>query len=342
MTTPRLTWERQILRLRHRFATSRGGVSEKQTIVVRLEHESIVGWGEVVPSPLYGQSLEASEAALAEMAARLSDDPFRVETILADFLHRHDAQRAAVAGVDSALHDWIGKKLGQPVWRMLGLDRPCVSTTFTLGVAGADEMRAKLDEALTAGFTALKVKVGVANDHETLGRIRERFSGPLFLDANEAWSPTQALERIPQLAQYQPALIEQPLPRDQWQHLGRLRELGVAPIYVDESCERPADLLRLAGHVDGIVVKFTKCGGIREALRMFSLARLLKFRIMLGCFVSSSLAIAPALTIASLADECDLDGHLLLAEDLFTGIDQAGGALALGNAPGLGVRLVSG
>lgn len=338
MTIPRLTWQRQSLRLRHRFATSRGGVSEKQTLVVRLEYENIVGWGEAVPSPLYGQSLEATEAVLADVSVRLGDDPCRIETILADCIRRHDAQRAAIAAVDSALHDWMGRKLGQPIWRVLGLDRPCVTTTFTLGVADAGEMRAKLDEALAAGFTALKVKIGAANDHETLSLIRERFDGPLFLDANEAWSASQALERIPQLAQYRPMLIEQPLPRDQWRQLARLRELGVAPIYVDESCERPEDVLRLAGHVDGIVVKLTKCGGIREALRMFSLARMLGMRIMLGCFVSSSLAIAPALAIASLADACDLDGHLLLADDPFTGIAWQGGRLSLEDVPGLGVR----
>lgn len=338
MTKPELTWSRQTLRPRHRFATSQGGVSEKQTIVVRLSYEGVVGLGEVAPSKLYGQSLESSEAALAGMAGLLGDDPFRIESIVVDCLKHFDAQRAAVAAVDCALYDWVGKRLGQPVWRLLGLDRPSVRTTFTIGVAEPAETREKIDEALAAGFSALKVKVGVAHDHETLSMIRERFDGPLFLDANEAWSPDEARRRIPELAQYRPVMIEQPLVRADWQQLRGLRDLGVAPIFVDESCERPADVLRMAGYVDGINIKFTKCGGVREALRMVALARELGLKTMLGCFVTSSLAIAPALAIASLVDYCDLDGHLLLASDPFTGIARDGSMISLGDSPGLGVR----
>lgn len=334
---PRLSWNRQTLRPRHRFATSQGSVSEKQTIIVRLEHEGVIGLGEIAPSKLYGQSLESSEDALRGMADLIGDDPFRIERILADCLGRHDDQRAAVGGLDSALHDWTARKLGTPVWRMLGLDRPRVQTTFTIGVADPGKIRQKVDEALSAGFAALKVKVGVAQDHDTLSMIRSRFGGPLFLDANEAWSPDEACRCIPELAQYRPTMIEQPLARADWRELRRLRELGVAPIFVDESCERPADVLRVAGVVDGVNIKFTKCGGIREALRMICLARSLGLKIMLGCFVSSSLAIAPALSIASLVDYCDLDGHLLLADDPFTGIARDGSVISLNDEVGLGV-----
>ncbi len=334
----KLTWQRQKLRARHRFATSQGGIDEKETLVVRLEHDGLIGWGEVVPSALYGQSLKASERVLEEAGGLLGDDPFEIEPIVRRLVERFDAQRAAIAAIDSALHDWVGRRLGVPVWRLLGLERPRVRTTFTIGVASPDEVRVKLDEALAAGFDALKVKVGVDHDHTTLSLIRERFSGPLYLDANQAWTISEAVQRIRELAVYRPALIEQPLARDQWRELPRLRELGVAPIYVDESCERPADVVRLAGCVDGINIKFTKCGGIREALRMIALARGHGLGVMLGCFVSSSLAIAPALHIASLADHADLDGHLLLAEDPFDGLTRTGSRIGVADRPGLGVE----
>ena len=312
----KLTHHRQLIRPRHRFATSQSGVDEKETIVVELEHEGLV---DAVP-------------------ALLGDDPFAVESILRRLIDGHDGQRAAVAAVDSALHDWIGRRLDIPVWKLLGLRRPRKQTTFTIGVADLAEIRVKVGEALAAGYDALKVKVGVEHDHEVLSLIRADFDGPLVLDANQAWDPGEAVEKIKGLARFHPTLIEQPLRTQDWREMARLRELGVAPIVADESCERPADVLRLRGCVDGVNIKFTKCGGIREALRMITLARALDMKVMLGCFVSSSLAIAPALTVATLADLIDLDGHLLLAEDPFEGIARTGGTIELSDRPGLGVR----
>ncbi|TWT40284.1 L-Ala-D/L-Glu epimerase [Phycisphaerae bacterium RAS1] len=337
----RLNWRRQTLRLRHRFATSRGGIDEKETIVVELEHDGVVGMGEIAPSALYGQSLESSEAMLAAAGGAMGDDPFQIEPIVAGLAERFDDQRAAIAGIDAALHDWVGKRLGAPVWRLLGLSRPRQRTSFTIGAtATVAGVREKLREALEAGFDLLKVKVGTPDDARTLEIVRERFDGPLLLDANEAWTPAEAVRAIRSLERFRPAVIEQPLHRRDDAALPELRTLGVAPIIADESCQRPADVLRLHGLVDGVSIKFTKCGGVREALRMIALGRVLGMRVMLGCFVSSSLAIAPALAIASLVDFADLDGHLLLAEDSFDGIGRQGGELFFPSVePGLGVVL---
>ena len=333
----KLTYRKQTIRPRFRFATAHGYLDEQETIVVQLEHDGIVGLGEVLPSALYGQSIESSEAALEGMHDLLGDDPFATHAIIDRLIERHDAQRAAVSAVDSAIYDWVGKRLGVPVWRLLGLNQARTRTTFTIGVAEPDEIRVKVKEALAAGYDALKVKVGVEHDHDTLGYIREHFDGPVLMDANQSWSPEEAAEKIRGLAQYRPTMIEQPLRKEDWQHFGKLRRLAVVPIYADESCERPADVVRLHGQVDGVNIKFTKCGGIREALRMVTLARGLGMGVMFGCFVSSSLAIAPALTIATLADFADLDGHLLLADDPFDGIACRGSIIELGDKPGLGV-----
>lgn len=334
----KLSWARQAIRPRFRFATSQGGMDEKETIVVRLEHAGVVGLGEVVPSALYGQSLESAEAALPNMAAVLGDDPFAIEPIVRRLVDQFDDQRAAISGLDAALHDWVGKRLGVPVWRLLGLGHARTRTTITIGVAERDETRKKIAEARAAGYDALKVKVGTPTDWETLAFIRESFSGPLLLDANEAWTIEEAPQRMAALQMFRPTMIEQPLKRADWRRLGELRGAGAAPLFVDESCERPADVVRLHGLVDGINIKLNKCGGIREALWMIALARGLGLQVMLGCFVSSSLAIAPALAIASLVDYADLDGHLLLAEDPFQGIERDGGTIWLGERPGLGVE----
>jgi L-alanine-DL-glutamate epimerase-like enolase superfamily enzyme len=332
-----ISHRRQTVHPRYRFATSRGGVDEVVTVVVELEHDGITGHGEAVPSELYGQTIEACEAVFDGAAELLGDDPFAIDSIINRLVERFDGQRAAIAALDNALYDWVGKRLNVPVWRLLGLDRPRKRTTFTIGVADPDEIRQKVKEALDTGYEALKVKVGVEHDEDTLSHIRKSFDGPLFLDANEAWRPENAAERIRGLARFRPTMIEQPLRKADWRHMAELRELGVAPIFADESCERPADVVRLYGYVDGINIKFTKCGGIREALRMVALARGLGMQVMLGCFVSSSLAMAPPVAIASLVDFADLDGHLLLADDPYAGIGLDGSVVELGNQPGLGV-----
>ena len=301
----KLTFRRQLLRPKYRFQTAQGGVDEKQTVVVSLEHDGIVGCGEAVSSRLYGQTLETTEETLEAIAAEFECSelsPFAIEPLISDILNKHDTQRAAVAAVDSALHDWVAQRWGTPVWRLLGLTAPRVQTVFTIGIAGLEETKQKVDEALADGYRALKVKIGTPNDLQTLDLIRNKFEGRLLLDANEGWTPDNAAQRMRELARFKPAMIEQPLKKDQWQHLRSLRELGIAPLFADESCERPADVVKLAGLVDGVNVKFTKCGGIREALKMLALARGLGMMAMVGCFVSSSLAIAPALAIAGLFD----------------------------------------
>lgn len=333
----KLTWNRLYIRPRHRFATSGWATDDKETIIVEIEHDGVVGLGESVPSHLYGQTLESSEAALQAIAGNLGDDPFAIDPILKRLYAEHDDQRATINAIDAALHDWCGKRLGVPVWKLLGLASPRKQTTFTIGVADPELTRVKVDEALDAGFDALKIKVGTETDEDTLAYIRSKFDGPLFLDANQAWQPDEAADKIRALAQYNPTIIEQPLSCDNWRHMAPLRKLGVAPIFADESCERPADVVRLHGCVDGINIKFSKCGGIREALRMVALARGLDMQIMLGCFVCSSLAIAPPLTISSLVDHADLDGALLLDKDPFEGITRDGGVITLSERPGLGV-----
>jgi len=334
----KLAFRRQRLKTRQPFATFHGVTSEKETIVVELKYDGLVGLGEVVPSALYKQSLESAESALVRMEAMLDWGPLAVEAVVRRLLTEFDDQRAAVCGVDAALHDWIGKRLSVPVFRLLGLEPPQCRTMFTIGLSEPAAIREKVREALAAGFCALKVKVGTDADEQTLAIIREVFDGPLFLDANEAWSPAVALDRLRRFARFRPTVVEQPVARPDWQALAGLSRLGVALIIADESCQRPADILRLHGYVDGVNIKLDKCGGIREALRMIGLARTLGMQVMLGCFVSSSLAIAPALALASLADYVDLDGHLLLAEDPFEGISCFAGKLELSDRPGLGVR----
>ena len=335
-----LSWRRIHLKLTSPFRTASAERTDKKTICVRLEHRGVEGWGEVVPMDTYGQSLESAEDALREIARHLAGDdlnPFHVEPIVEHLLSRFDGQRAAIAGVDAALHDWIGKKLDLPVSEYLGLDpSKAPATSFSIGIDEPNAIREKTRAA--EAFPILKVKVGADRDEQTLAIIREIAPRKTIrVDANMAWSVEQALERIPRLAEYDIEFVEQPIPAGDNEGLRTLRDAAICPIVADESCIRPSDVPGLAGCVDGINIKLSKCGGVREALKMIHIARSLDMKIMLGCMIEGSLGIAAAAQLAPLADWLDLDGHLHLSQDAFTGFGGTCGRLRIGQSPGLGV-----
>jgi L-Ala-D/L-Glu epimerase len=333
----KLTWSRQELVLHHPFTISRSTTSVKETVLVELEHDGIVGLGEAVPTNYYHQTVDSSEAALEGMAGLLDHDPFQVESNLARCIERHDDQRAAISAVDSALHDWVGKRLGVPVWRLLGLDpRLTPVSSFTIGIDEPGVVESKTAEA--ASYPILKVKVGTDHDDEILSAVRRVAPDKMLrVDANAGWSASNAAERIRHLRRYRLELIEQPIPPGDPAGWSALRGVTVAPIVADESCVRPADVLPLRGLVDGINIKMCKCGGIREALRMIHLARACGLKIMIGCMIESSVGIAQAAQLGPLVDWIDLDGHLLIRNDPFEGIGGANGRLTLSDRPGLGI-----
>ena len=333
----RLHWSRQELALKHTFTIARSSASVKETLLVELEHEGVVGTGEAIPTSFYGQSLASAEAALAEMAELLGGDPFQITPIVDRCLARFDDQRAAVSAVDAALHDWVGKRLGVPVWRLLGLDPEAAPlTSFTIGIDEPDVVEAKTAEA--AGFPILKIKVGTDRDAEILSAVRRVAPDKVLrVDANGGWPPAAAAEQIRRLEPYHVELVEQPVEPGNNDALSGLRQAAPVPIVADESCVRPTDVVALAGCVDGVNIKLSKCGGIREALRMIHTARACGLKVMLGCMIESSVGIAQAAHLAPLADWIDLDGHLLIREDPFEGIGGANGRLTLTDRPGLGV-----
>jgi L-Ala-D/L-Glu epimerase len=333
----RLSWHRQDLRLHRPFTTARGTQATKQTIVVAVTHDGITGLGEAVPVRYYGQSLETAQRALAGMGALLGDDPFRLQTILEELLKRFGDQRATVAAVDFALHDWIGKRLGVPVWRLLGLDPGrAPQTSFTIGIDEPETIAEKVNEA--AAYSVLKVKLGTAFDEQILQTVRRVAPGkPVRVDANAGWTADSAIDKIRMCAEYGVEYVEQPIPPGDLAALRRLRDAQVLPIVADESCVLPTDVAPLCGCVDGVNIKLDKCGGIREGLRMIHTARTLGMKVMLGCMIGSSLYISALAQLSPLADWLDLDGHLLLDADPFAGLGFADGYLKLSDKPGLGV-----
>jgi L-Ala-D/L-Glu epimerase / N-acetyl-D-glutamate racemase len=290
----------------------------------------VTGYGEAFPVYYRGETTASARDFLA--ATHVGDDPFALEEIL-----RPGGDAAGRAALDAALHDWIGRRLGVPVWRLLGLTRAAPVTSYTLGIDTLEGTRDRARRA--AGFEALKVKVGGADDLARLEAIRAESDAVLRVDANEGWTLEQARELVPALVELGVELIEQPFPRDDLDSFRALRELSpLPPVIVDEGCQNLRDVAPAAGYADGINIKLAKSGGLREAVRMVHAARALGLRVMIGCMVESQLGVAPAAQIASLADWVDLDGHLLLADEPFRGLQFEDGRVLPSHGSGLGVE----
>ena len=301
-------------------------------VQVELEHDGFVGRGEAAPVYYRGETTDTATAFLTEAAPRLGDDPFALEDVLSV-----PGDAAGRSALDAALHDWVGRRLGVPVWRLLGLARRAPVTSYTLGIDTLEGTRDRARRA--AGFRSLKVKVGGADDLARLEAIREESDAVLRVDANEGWTLEAARELVPSLVELGVELIEQPFPAADLESFRALRELSPRPpLIVDEGCQSLDDVAAVAGYADGINVKLAKSGGIREALRMVHAARALGLSVMIGCMVESQLGVAPAAQIASLADWVDLDGHLLLADEPFRGLQLEEGRVPPSHGPGLGVE----
>jgi L-Ala-D/L-Glu epimerase len=324
------------LALAEEFGISRGSRTTQSVVQVELEHGRIVGRGEAAPVYYHDESIGSAVAFLTEAApALIGDDPFALEAI-GSRLEDVDGETAGKAALDVALHDWIGKRLGVPVWRLLGLSPEAPPTSYTIGI---DSLEGTRDRARRArGYRALKVKVGAPEDLLRLEAVRAESSAPLRVDANEGWTLESARELMPELVELGVELVEQPFPAADLDSFRALRELAPRPpVIVDEGCHDLSDVAGVADYAEGINVKLAKAGGIREAVRMIHAARALGLHVMLGCMIESQLGVAPAVAIASLADWVDLDGHLLLSDEPFTGLRLEDGRVLPRDEPGLGV-----
>lgn len=337
----RLTHEPLPLETAFTFRISVGARKAHANTLVRIEHDGVTGLGEASPASYYGENARIVEAALEAYAPCLGDDPFALDAIEARMratLRGHGAARAAL---DMALHDWIGRRLGLPVWRLLGLDPSRVPLScVTLGLADPGEMERKLDTVLD--FPRLKVKLGAPGDVDNLRRIRERYRGAIQVDANTAWSPPDAVRVLRAIEPLGIELVEQPVAREDLDGLAWVRRRVGIPVFADEACHTAADIANLAGRVDGVNLKIMKTGGLREMLRAIHAARAHGLKVMLGSMVESSLALSAAAQLAPLADVLDLDGHWLLRHDPFDGAPRERGVIALSERPGLGVEPAAG
>ena len=325
------------LALAQAFGIARGSRTNQVVVQVELEHEGIVGRGEASAVYYRGESVDAVVEFLSTTAPPLvGDDPFALEDI-EERLEDVDGLTGGKAALDGALHDWIGKRLGVPLWRLLGLSPVAPHTSFTIGIDTVEGTRERVRAA--PEFRALKVKVGGAEDLERLEAVREEApDATIRVDANEGWTLDSARALMPELIRLGVEFVEQPFQAADLDSFLAFREVHPRlPVIVDEGCQNLADVAPAAAYADGINVKLAKSGGVREAVRMIHAARALGLHVMIGCMVESQLGVAPAAALASLADWVDLDGHLLLADQPFTGLRFEDGRVLPSAEPGLGV-----
>ncbi len=334
----KLTWKYFGLELIHTFTIARGSEVIDPCIIVELEHDGIIGFGEAAPTERYGESMDTVIDFLKGVKLAQFKDPFLSEDILAYVGALAPGNTSAKTAVDLALHDWIGKKLGIPLWKLWGLDKEKTPlTSFTIGIDKLEIIEQKVREAEI--YPILKVKVGVPNDEEIIKTIRKITDKVIRVDANEGWTSKElARDKILWLEEQGVEFIEQPLPSSDLDGTAWLREQVHMPILADENAMRLHDLPGLHGVFDGINIKLMKCTGLREALRMIHTAKAMDMKVMLGCMIETSVAISAAAQLSPLVDYADLDGNILTRNDPFNGVKVVGGKLVLNDEPGLGVQ----
>jgi L-Ala-D/L-Glu epimerase len=325
---------------------SRGTNHQNQNLAVGIVADGIVGWGEAVPFTIGSQiqSFELISTALqAIIPALRAYHPHQRSEIERLMLERQ-LPSAARAAIDLALYDWLGKSVGLPLWQLWGLDRSAiVPISVTVGISTPDAARARIRGWL-AVFAArfLKIKLGspagIAADRAMMLAVKDELpDAKLTVDANGGWNLADAIEMSKWLADLGVAYIEQPLARGDEASLSALKDRSPLPIFVDESCFTSQDLPGLADRVDGINIKLMKSGGITEAIRIIHVARAHGLQVMFGCYSDTVLANTAAAHLAPLADYLDLDSHLNLIDDPFSGAELIDGKLIPTDLPGLGV-----
>lgn len=328
------------LKLRHSFNLAKYSRTTTPDVQVQIEYEGIVGYGEASMPPYLGESVESVTKFLSKVDLSQFNDPFRLEEILHYVDSIEENNRAAKASIDIALHDLLGKIMGQPWYKIWGLSpEKAPDTSFTIGIDKADVVRQKVLEA--EPYKVLKVKMGLDNDKELVEIIRSMTDRPICVDANQGWSDkNKALEMIEWLADKNCLFVEQPMPKEMIDETAWLRERSKLPIIADEAFQRIGDIRRFQGVYDGINIKLMKSTGLHEAYQMVTLARALDMKIMVGCMTETSCAVTAAAQISPLVDWADLDGNLLIANDRFDGIKIVNGRVTIPDRPGIGVKLL--
>ena len=328
------------LPFRYPFTISRGTKTHQPTLIVELEHFGIKGYGEAPAITYYNITVEKMIEHLENKKTFVEKFAFTEPERYWHYLHHlFPGNPFLVCALDIAAWDLYGKMKGKPLHKLWNLDiskNPI--TDYTIGIDTIEKM---VDKMKAKPWPIYKVKVGTDNDIEMVKALRQHTDSVIRVDANAGWTTEQALEKIPLLKELGVELVEQPLARDNWEGMKILYERSSLPLFADESCALENEVEKCYGFFHGINIKLTKCSGITPARRMIKKARELNMQVMIGCMNETTIGSAAIAHLLPLLDHVDMDGPLLLAEDIATGITYDNGKIVYSESPGLGVSFKS-
>jgi len=327
------------LKFKRPFSIAHGSRDSTPVVFTRLEHNGFIGYGEASMPPYLGENHETALAFLSKAGKILAGipEPCTVAEILSAIDAIEKGNSAAKAAIDIALHDLVGKIQKRPCHEICGVDsRKDLFTAYTIPIDDLSGMRDRIAEA--EEYRILKIKLGSSDDKRIIQEIRSITDKPIIVDANEGWTDKHfAFEMVMWLAELNALLIEQPMPKEQMDDIAWLTSKSPVPIIADEGIQRFSDIEKIKGVYTGINIKLMKCTGMYEAQKMIVQARKYGMKIMLGCMSETSCGVSAAAQLAGLVDWIDLDGPLLIKEDVFDGVKFSGGAIHLNDLPGIGV-----
>lgn len=326
------------LHLRHTFRIAHGARDVQPTLIVGLRDGEHFGLGEATATAYYGLSVGQMVVNLERLRKVIEETPLETPEqyweALRPYLQDHPFEQCAL---DVAAHDLFSRKQGIPLYQHWGLSidhNPL--TNYTIGIGTIDEMIAKMQET---PWPLYKIKLGTENDLEILRALRRHTSAMFRVDANTGWTAEQTLAYAPELIDLGVEFIEQPLKPDDWEGQRRVFEACPLPVIADESCQREGDVAQCHDYFHGINIKLVKCGGLTPARRMISQARTLGMRVMVGCMTESTVGVSAIAQLLPLLDYVDMDGPLLLKEDIATGVEMRAGKVFYADRPGTGAVL---
>jgi L-alanine-DL-glutamate epimerase-like enolase superfamily enzyme len=325
------------LQLRHVFTLASGSRTTTPVMLTEIEFDNVVGYGEASMPPYLGESHATVKLFLDLVDLSSFDSPFYMEEILSYVDQLAPGNYAAKASLDIALHDLVGKLMKQPWYRIWGLNPAHTPvTSFTIGIDKPEIVKEKTKEA--SGFKILKVKLGQGNDKEMIQAVRSVTNTPICVDVNQGWKDkNMALEMIHWLRDQGVVFIEQPMPKESVEEIAWLTKESPLPVIADEAFQTIGDFKRIAGVYSGINIKLMKCGGLRKAFSIISMARAENMKVMIGCMTETSCAVTAAAQLSPLVDWADLDGNLLISNDVYKGILVQDGKVILPDKPGIGI-----
>ena len=326
------------LQLKHTFTVAGNSRNTTPVVLTEIEYEGQTGYGEASMPPYLGESQESVIKFLNKVDLGQFKDPFMLDDILAYVDSIDEGNRAAKACVDIALHDLLGKLVDKPLYRLWGINPDNTPmTSFTIGIDTPEMVKLKTEEAMR--FRVLKVKLGGGNDREMIETVRSVTDVPIYVDVNQGWKDKhQALETIHWLAEQGIEFVEQPLPKTAVDDMAWLTANSPLPIIADEAFQRLGDVAAFKGVYSGINIKLMKSTGLREAHKMITVARALDMKVMIGCMTETSCAVSAASQLSPLVDWADLDGNLLISNDIYSGVEVIDGKVTLNDLPGIGIR----